>query len=236
MSESLLSNEFQAVLKLQGISTDTYVGALECKDIVPALRNIASDSMVIEFSDVSEAVQASRTTGHFVVLCGVKFVQPLLQAIGPDASTTMAVIAIGEPGGDAPSAPSLRSAGAMEVVAEPTEENLVKAVRRGLEFRAMRALELAHRCEARRLFNRELDLLGHPPEHMTDDLNTFQPPPLPVGPISVYNLDEASESFERAYIDRVQHLCSSAREAALHLDVSAATLARRLRREGSNES
>jgi transcriptional regulator of aromatic amino acid metabolism len=71
---------------------------------------------------------------------------------------------------------------------------------------------------------------------MTDDLNTFQPPPLPVGPISAYNLEEASEAFERAYIDRVQHLCDSAREAAQRLDVSAATLARRLRKEGAADA
>ncbi|CAN0574892.1 unnamed protein product, partial [Laminaria digitata] len=46
-------------------------------------------------------------------------------------------------------------------------------------------------------------------------------------------LDEASEAFETAYIDRVQQLCASAREAAVHLGVSSATLSRRLRREGS---
>src|SRR5215510_1767839 len=90
---------------------------------------------------------------------------------------------------------------------------------------------IAHRCESKRLHQRELELLGHPPETMSDDLNTFQPPPLPVGPMSIYNLDEASEAFEKAYIDRVQHLCASAREAAVYLGVSSATLSRRLRRE-----
>ena len=63
-----------------------------------------------------------------------------------------------------------------------------------------------------------MDLLGYPPETMTDDLTTFQPPPLPVGPISTYNLEASSEAFERAYIDRVQLLCESAREAAKYLD------------------
>lgn len=232
MTESLLSNEFQSILKLQGISTDTYVGVLDCKDIVSALRGIAGDSMVIEFSYVEEAVQGAKSTGHFVILASVRTVHALSAAIGPEA--VVAIIAVGAVGGEGPSAASLRSAGAMEVVSDPTEASLRKAVRRGLEVRALRALELAHRCESQRLRRRELDLLGHPPEHMTDDLNLVQPPPLPVGPISTYELDAASEAFEHAYIDRVQHLCSSAREAALHLDVSAATLARRLRKEGES--
>jgi hypothetical protein len=220
------------VLKLQGISTDTYVGALECKDVVPILRSIAGDSMVIEFSDVDEAVRGARSIGHFVIVAGTGIAVPLLQAIGADVANTVAVIAAGPLAEGGPTAASIRSAGATAVLTDPTEESLKRLVKRGLEYRALRALELAHRIEGLRLRRRELDLLGHPPEHMTDDLDTFQAPPLPVGPTSVYNLEQASEDFERAYIDRVQHLCASSREAALHLDVSAATLARRLRREG----
>ena len=232
VSESLLSNEFQAVLKLQGCSTDTYVGALDCADIVPILRKIAGDAMVIEFSDVVEAVKAAWTTAHFVIVCGIGSVMQLLHDVGSEVSSTVAVAAIGDVTDTKETAAGIRSAGAMAVEPEPSEESLRRLLRRGLEFRALRALELAHRCESQRLYRRELELLGSPPEHMTDDLDTFQPPPLPVGPISTYNLEEASESFERAYIDRVQHLCASAREAAMHLDVSAATLARRLRRDG----
>ncbi len=232
VSESLLSNEFQAVLKLQGCSTDTYVGALDCPEVVPILRKIAGDSMVIEFSDVTEAVKGARTTAHFVIVCGIGIVMDALRAIGSEVSSTVGLIAIGDVASAKVTAAAIRSAGAMAVEPTPTEESVRRLLRRGLEFRALRALELAHRCESQRLYRRELELLGSPPEHMTDDLDTFQPPPLPVGPISTYNLEEASEAFERAYIDRVQHLCASAREAAMHLDVSAATLARRLRRDG----
>jgi hypothetical protein len=232
VSGSLLNNDFQAVLKNQGISTDTYVGVYGCPNIVPALRAIAGDSMVVEVSDEAEAAQGARSTAHWVLLVHVAQVMSVIRTIGGDVASTVAVIAIGKAPEGGPSSAELRSAGAMDVCEDPSEENLRRIVRRGLEFRALRALELAHRCESRRLTQRELDLLGHPPEHMTDDLSTFQPPPLPVGPSSNYSLEEASEAFERSYIDRVMHLTASAREAATFLDVSAATLARRTKRDG----
>ena len=229
----MLSNEFQAVLKVQGLSTDCYIGVYDCDQVVGTLQGLAGDAMVIELADTAEAVRGARSPGHFVLIVGTQSASQVLAAIAADTSSLIAVIAVGEVSEDGPSAASLRSSGVMDVIVSPDEAILRSALKRGLEFRALRALELAHRCESARLLRRELDLLGHPPEYMTDDLSTFQPPPLPVGPTAVYDLDQASELFEKAYIDRVQHLCASAREAALHLDVSAATLARRLRKESS---
>lgn len=230
MTQPLISSDVEAVLRLQGISTDAYVGLLDCTSVQPVIQRVAAEAKIVEFATLDEAVRGARSSHHYVFVVGVKSVVPLVSALGADANTVVSIVAVGP---DGPSAASLRSAGVMSVVPEPTDDALRPLILRGLEFRALRALELAHRCESRRLLRREMDLLGHPPETMTDDLNTFQPPPLPVGPISTYNLEEASEAFERAYIDRVQHLCASAREAAQYLDVSAATLARRLRKEGT---
>jgi hypothetical protein len=190
---------------------------------------------VVAFDSIEQAARAAKSSAHYVIVVGSAMAPALLQAFGSDATSVCAVVVVG-PLGENTSVGTLRAAGAMAVATEPTEDALRPLVKRGLEFRALRALELAHRCEARRLSRREMDLVGYPPEFMTDDLNTFQPPPLPVGPISAYNLEEASEQFERAYIDRVQHLCESAREAAQRLDVSAATLARRLRREEATDA
>jgi hypothetical protein len=234
VSASLLTPEVRSVLELQGIGLQTYVGCLGCSpDLLEKLRSIAGESKVVEMSDLESAAKAAKSSDHYVLVSSIGRVQALLSAIGADAASTIAVIAVGRPGSDEPSPAMLRSLGAMAVEEDPSPATLDGLLRRGFEFRALRALELAHRCEARRLKRRELNLLGHPPETMTDDLSTFQPPPLPVGPISTYNLEDSSEAFERAYIDRVQLLCESAREAAKYLDVSAATLARRLRREGT---
>lgn len=180
---------------------------------------------------VADAVKAARSTRIAVIVAGEDAVPAVLEGLAAD-NLAIGVIAH-QPGGNADASSNLRAAGAMDVVSELTEEALLPLLNRGLDFRALLALELASRCEARRLLDRELEILGHPPESMSDDLTTFQPPPLPVGPMSVFNLEEASEGFERAYIDRVQQLCGSAREAALHLGVSSATLSRRLRRENT---
>lgn len=219
----------ESVLRLQGISTDTHVGLYEAEPWRSLVARVAPSAQVESFTQLDQLVKAARSSSHYVMLVGTAVVQSVVAAIGGDPSTVVAVIAVGV---DGPSVGTLRAMGVMGVVSDPSEEALRNLVRRGLELRALRALELAHRCESRRLVRREMDLMGYPPETMTDDLNTFQPPPLPVGPISTYNLEEASEGFERAYIDRVQHLCESAREAAQYLDVSAATLARRTRKEG----
>lgn len=220
----------ESVLRLQGITTDTHIGLYEAESWRPLVAKVAPTSQIESFTAIDAVVKAARSSSHYVILAGASSVQMVAKALGGDPSTVVAVIAVGAEG---PSVGTLRAMGVMGVVTDPAEDALRSLLRRGLELRALRSLELAHRCESRRLVRREMDLMGYPPETMTDDLNTFQPPPLPVGPISTYNLEDASEGFERAYIDRVQHLCESAREAAQYLDVSAATLARRTRKEGS---
>ena len=235
MSDSLLSSEFQTVLKLQGLSTDSYIGVFGCSSYLSVIRTAAADSILIEFSETSEVVMSARSTRHFVIVTDADNAEKLVTAIGSDLSSTVAVIVLGPLKENGPSAATLRASGIMAVQSEPGVESLKGTMSRALEFRALKSLELSHRCESQRLARRELDLMGEPPENMTDDLNSVQPPPLPVGPISPYRLEESSESFERAYIERVQHLCASSREAALHLDVSAATLARRQRKEEGAE-
>lgn len=237
MPGSFLTSELQSVLALQGIGPEVLVAAFEVDAPTRgALASMAEELRLVELASLEEAAKMAKGSAHLVLVTPAGRVKELLQAIGPEAANTVAVIGVGGTGEDGvPSAASLRSIGAMAVAPSPEAEVLRPLLQRGLEFRALRALELAHRCEARRLRRREMDLLGYPPETMTDDLNTFQPPPLPVGPISTFNLEAVSEAFERAYIDRVQLLCESAREAAKHLDVSAATLARRLRRDGGTD-
>lgn len=233
MPVSLLTPEIRSVLELQGLSDETRVAAFDCDaPTLEVLGRLVGEGALSPFTKPEDAARVAKTADNWVLVAPSARVPELLDAVGSDVNSTIAVIALGAPGPDGPSAAMLRARGAMAVVEHPTEPALEQHLRRGFEFRALRALELLHRTEARRLRRREMDLLGHPPETMTDDLTTFQPPPLPVGPISTYNLEASSEAFERAYIDRVQLLCESAREAAKYLDVSAATLARRLRREG----
>lgn len=229
----MLTPEVSSVLELQGLDLETRVAAFDCEpQTVEVLRRLVGEASFTAPTKVEEAARVAKSSENWVLVAPSRRVAELLQALGSDVNSTIAVIALGAPEPGGPSAAMLRALGAMAVAEDPTEQTLEHHLRRGFEFRALRALELLHRCEARRLRRREMDLLGHPPETMTDDLTTFQPPPLPVGPISTYNLEASSEAFERAYIDRVQLLCESAREAAKYLDVSAATLARRLRREG----
>ena len=235
MSDSLLSAEFQTVLKLQGLSTESYIGVFGCSDFLDMIRTAAADAILIEFSESSEVVMSARSTRHFVIITDSAHAPKLVDAIGSDLSSTVSIVVVGPMQADAVSGATLRACGVMSVLTEPKSETLTDVLRRGLEFRALKSLELSHRCESQRLARRELDLMGQPPENMTDDLNSVQPPPLPVGPISPYRLEESSEAFERAYIERVQHLCASSREAAIHLDVSAATLARRQRKEEAGQ-
>lgn len=221
------------MLELQGLGVETRVGAYGCDPrVLHTLTHLVGEDSLRTFAKVEDAARVAKSSDHWVLVAPSTKVAELLSAIGSEVSSTIAIIALGQPGPEGPSAAMLRALGVMAVADDLSEKALEEHLRRGFEFRALRALELLHRCEARRLKRREMDLLGHPPETMTDDLSTFQPPPLPVGPISTYKLEASSEAFERAYIDRVQLLCESAREAAKYLDVSAATLARRLRREG----
>ncbi|MFO0723307.1 MAG: hypothetical protein U1E65_05970 [Myxococcota bacterium] len=230
MTAALFIPEIESALKLQGLSSDGFVGLLDAEFIRPLVASIVGADRVVDLKSVDAAVRAARSSANYAFVMGPKTASQVAAALGADANSIVAMIAVGSDGSPAS---SLRANGVMAVLTDATEGTLKPLLLRGLEFRALRALELAHRCEARRIHRREMELVGHPPETMTDDLNTHQPPPLPVGPISAYNLEEVSEAFERAYIDRVQHLCDSAREAAQYLDVSAATLARRLRKEGN---
>jgi hypothetical protein len=227
----LLTAELELALKTHGIPTQTHLGVLDCENGIPLLSAMEPSLGVSVYANSEEAVRGIRAHRLTVVLCGAAYAQQLLRALN-DAGLTVGVIGY-VPEGSQASPAVLRSFGIMDVVRDLNESTLLPVLRRGMDFRALLALELAHRCESKRLERRELELLGHPPETMSDDLNTFQPPPLPVGPMSVYNLDEASEAFEKAYIDRVQHLCASAREAAIYLGVSSATLSRRTRRENA---
>jgi hypothetical protein len=226
---ALLSNEVELALRSLGIATNTYVGVVGCDEAVPVLSKLTPPNGLLVYRTVEEAVRGSRTHRLLVHVVGAEIALQLLRALNNDGVTVGCIGHV--PEGSSVSSAVLRSFGIMDVVKELSEQALLPLLKRGLEVRALLQLELAHRCESKRLHQRELELLGHPPETMSDDLNTFQPPPLPVGPLSVYNLDEASEAFERAYIDRVQQLCASAREAAVYLGVSSATLSRRLRRE-----
>lgn len=227
----LLSVEVEAALKQYGLPTDTHVHVLDCEVALPLLSRMVEENGLSAHRAVEDAVKAARSSRISVIVAGEDAVAAVLEGLAAD-NLAIGVIAH-QPDGSPEASSNLRAAGAMDVCSDLTEEALLPLLNRGLDFRALLALELASRCEARRLLDRELEILGHPPESMSDDLTTFQPPPLPVGPMSVFNLEEASEGFERAYIDRVQQLCGSAREAALHLGVSSATLSRRLRRENT---
>lgn len=228
---NLLSAEIDLALKSHGISSNTQIGVIDCDRVVPSLAELSSDNRVVVHASCEDAARSARGHRLTVLLVGAESATALLRAINAESVSVGVIGYVPEDSSVSPSV--LRSFGIMEVVRDLAPEGLVPLFRRGLDFRALLALELAHRCESKRLHQRELELLGHPPETMSDDLNAFQPPPLPVGPMSTYNLDEASEAFEKAYIDRVQQLCASSREAAVHLGVSSATLSRRLRKENT---
>jgi hypothetical protein len=227
---ALLTHDIETVLKGHGIPARPHVVVHGCPDAVPVVRGLAGDEVTVTDTH-GEVVQALRGSRVVAVLTNAERAGPLIKALSSENLTTGVLVI--DLAGDGTSAAHLRAQGAMDVVNVIDAATLQPLLRRALDFSALLTLELAHRCESRRLLNRELELLGQPPESMSDDLSVFQPPPLPVGPLSVYNLEEASESFETAYIDRVQQLCASAREAAVHLGVSSATLSRRLRREGA---
>lgn len=230
VATSLLTPEVQKVLKANGIPTKTLVVSLGCEQAAAALEPLCdgSESTFIHAADAAEVVSHCRSERLVAVLVSAEEATPLLRKLSAEG-VTVGVLAWEAKEGESQAA-RLRTRGAMDVIRAVNEDG-VGVLRRAIEYRALLILELAHRCESRRLVNRELDLLGQPPESMSDDLSVFQPPPLPVGPLSIYNLDQASEAFETAYIDRVQQLCSSAREAAQHLGVSSATLSRRQRKE-----
>ncbi len=213
-----------------------HVVILGCPEAVPVVEQICGETQdeATPVDTIAEALKALRQQRIVSAVVGAEHAGSLVRQLNTE-NVTIGVIAY-ENDGNADRGAQLRAAGVMDVF-YPSSEGLLKPlIRRAFDFAALLQLELLHRCESRRLNNRELELLGQPPESMSDDLSVFQPPPLPVGPLSVYNLEEASEAFETAYIDRVQQLCSSAREAAVFLGVSSATLSRRQRKESANGS
>ncbi|MCB9652633.1 MAG: hypothetical protein H6729_00685 [Deltaproteobacteria bacterium] len=223
----LLSPEIEAAYVGRGLAVSTHVEVFECPDALDVLRRLDVETTV--HASQEEVIRATRRQPISVILVGEDVALSLLKALQRE-NITIAVIAYC-PVRSPPDAAELRSQGAMDVVTSLDEQSLAPILQRGIDYRALLVLELGHRCESRRLLQRERELLGEPPEQLSDDLNTYHPPALPVGPLSIYNLDEASEAFERSYIDRVQQLCASAREAAMRLGVSSATLSRRVRRE-----
>lgn len=231
---NLPSPDIAAVLSGHGIPCVPHVTVLDLEAALPSVRRIVGEQHVSVVHSPEDAVKCIRSHRVVAPITSGPQAGPLVRALSVD-NVTAAVLAHEDGRGDSDLA-QLRAAGAMDVFRSVDMEELEPLIRRALDFSALLTLELAHRCESRRLLNRELELLGQPPEGMSDDLSVFQPPPLPVGPMSVYDLDEASDAFETAYIDRVRQLCASAREAAVYLGVSSATLSRRLRREASDAS
>ena len=233
---ALVSPEIESVLKKHGMTVSGHVVTLECSEVLPVVEKICEEAgdVVARVDSLADAVKALRQHRISTAVVGAEHAGSLVRQLASE-NLSVGVLAF-DNSQNADRGAQLRAAGAMDVFDPSGTAGLKSLIRRGLDFAALLQLELAHRCESRRLTNRELELLGQPPESMSDDLSVFQPPPLPVGPLSVYNLEEASEAFETAYIDRVQQLCSSAREAAVFLGVSSATLSRRQRRESANGS
>ena len=232
VTEALISPEVASVLERHGISAEPSFQILGESDLFSALEPLVGRERLQTHSSaesVARAVRAKRITG---VLVDRGSAGSLLATLASEHQTVGVVVY--QPEADESAAAALRSRGVMEIVSDLQGADWSDLLRRIIDYRALLVLELQHRCESKRLTERELELLGQPPESMSDDLTTHQPPPLPVGPMSTYNLEEASESFETAYIDRVQQLCASAREAAEYLGVSSATLSRRLRKEATH--
>jgi hypothetical protein len=221
VAKPLVSPEIATILESHGIPTEGYVEVFDCPEAVEALQRLPASMRVRAHDDVEALLGPVRRRELSVVFGHARSVGTVLSRLQQDG-LILGVLVYDPEGHDSNSA-ALRARGVMDVLTDLDSETLTPVIRRSLDFRALLLLELDHRCEAKRLVQRELELLGEPPDQLSDDLDVFQPPPLPVGPLSTYNLEEASESFEAAYIGRVQQLCSSAREAAQVLGVSPAT-------------
>lgn len=238
MTSPLLSEEMRNALAAQSIPTGVEISVFDAPDAEGLVAEATGQPPIVV--ETAEAASRTQDVGRLNVLLtspeGLSALSVHDEADGeapkesaPRVSGAVFVYAREERPGDAA---RYRGQGAMDLVGPHTPlETVLGLLRRGIEFRALSLLELVHRCESRRLDAREAELIGTRPADVSDQLVTHQAPPLPVGPLSTYTLDEASEAFERAYIDRVQQLCQSAREAAVCLGVSSATLSRRLRRE-----
>ncbi|MBI2372811.1 MAG: hypothetical protein HYV07_02310 [Deltaproteobacteria bacterium] len=217
----LLRDEALDALRWQGIKADPVIGVLGLPRVRALLAEIVPGvaEELVTPQDVTRFVRSNRL-GALVL--DARAADDIANVLGSDAET-IGIVAIGDA--------SNRPRGVLAVVEDPSWDELFPPLRKALELRALHALELSHRCEARRISRREHELLGEPPETLSDDLEVCQPPPLPVGPTSSYDLESLATAFERAYVERVQILTESTREAAERLEVSAATLGRRKKRD-----
>jgi len=209
------------------VSTEPHVELFGCDELRDVLHGVIGEVHAhANPASVASAVRAHRVTA---VVTHARRAPDLLRELSMDSAPVG--ILVFDPDGHESNSAALRAQGVMDVLTDRVPEHWAEILGRAFDFRALLMLELDHRCESKRLSQRELELLGEPPESLSDDLDSFQPPPLPVGPMSVHDLEVASDAFETAYIERVQHLCNSAREAAQVLGVSPATLSRRQRRD-----
>lgn len=219
--------ELMEVLQNHGINVEPSAELYDCSEAADVVGGMMHVSM---HDTLAGLVAGARRQRLAVVVTHVRKATDVVRALH-DEGVVVGVL-VYDPEGQESGAAALRAGGVMDVLTSLAAEDWAAVVERAVDYRRLLLLELDHRCESKRLAQRELELLGEPPESLSDDLDIFQPPPLPVGPLSIYDLDQASEAFETAYIERVQHLCSSAREAAQVLGVSPATLSRRQRKDG----
>lgn len=229
VAKALVSPEIATILDAHGIPAEGRIEVYDCAEAEDALGELSVSVPVTSHATLDQLMASVRRREVSAVFGHARSAAALLRRLQQEGSS-LGVVVYDPEGHDSNSA-ALRAQGVMDVVLDLEPATLEPLLRRAMDFRALLLLELDHRCESKRLVQRELELLGEPPDQLSDDLDTFQPPPLPVGPLSIYNLEEASEAFETAYIGRVQQLCSSAREAAQVLGVSPATLSRRQKRD-----
>ncbi|MBI4817129.1 MAG: hypothetical protein HY791_12780 [Deltaproteobacteria bacterium] len=218
----LFRDEVLDALRWQGIRTEGLVGVLGAHRALEAIQAVIPGA-THALTSVTEAVRAARSSRLVALVVELRAAEELVEALGSDAES-VGIVAMGDLG-------AARPRGVLAVVEDPTWDDLFPPLRRSFELRALHTLEHAHRCEAKRISRREHELLGEPPETLSDDLELCHPPPLPVGPTSSYDLESLADAFEQAYVERVQLLSESIREAAEKLDVSSATLGRRKRRD-----
>lgn len=229
----LLSAELKDALASHGIPDEARLVTLGCPKASLFLMDLSAHSAVkiIPARDEEDLMSCCRERHVTAVLVDADLAMPLIKTL-VSQQLGVGVVAFGDDIQDKEA--SLRGAGALDVL-DAVGPELLNSLHRALDYRALYLLEMAHRCEIKRLQSQELNLLGHAPETMSDDLSGNQAPPLPVGPLSLLDLDAATEAFELAYIERVQQLCSSARETASCLGISSATLSRRSRKEGKSD-
>lgn len=227
--QPLLSPQVESALKSHGLSTEAHVFVVDCPEALEACRILVEPERVHAIEAPGSVASALKKHRVGAVVTSVRQASGLVSRLSQEG--LVAGVIVLDPAGQESDSAALRAQGAMDVVTEATPDGLRTVLRRAFDFRGLLLLELEHRCESKRLANQEQRLLGEPPEGLSDDLDVMQPPPLPVGPMSVHDMESASEAFETAYIERVQQLSHSAREAAQVLGVSPATLSRRQKRE-----